>query len=143
MPPRATPATVDDYIQACPPKVRAVLRKVRTTARRVAPHAEERISYRMPALFQDGVVIYYAAFTKHIGIFPPVRGDAALLRELAPYRGPKGNLQFPLDQPMPYELIRRVVQARVREKEQRTTPGRTTKPRSAARARRGVNPPVT
>ncbi len=83
--------------------------------REEAPDADETISYRMPAFMQGGALIYFAAFRKHIGIYPPVHGDAALLDALAPYRGPKGNLSFPLDQPMPYELIRRVARQRVQE----------------------------
>jgi uncharacterized protein YdhG (YjbR/CyaY superfamily) len=107
--------TIDDYIASFPPKVRAILKKIRLTVNKAAPQAEERISYRMPALFQNGVVIYFAAFKSHIGIFPPVRGDADLNKELAPFRGPKGNLKFPLDKPMPYGLMARIVTARLRE----------------------------
>lgn len=105
--------TVDAYIAAFPPAVRAVLKKVRATVRAAAPQAEERISYRMPAFFQDGVVIYYAAFKKHLGVFPPV-GDPALQAAIAPYAGPKGNLQFPFADEIPYALIRRIVKARLR-----------------------------
>ena len=109
--------SVDAYIEDFPPKVRSVLRKIRSTVRKAAPEAKEKISYRMPAFFQDGVLIYFAAFKNHIGIFPPVRGDARLLRQLARYRGPKGNLKFPLDEPMPYDLIRQIVVSRLKERE--------------------------
>ncbi|MFN8065836.1 MAG: DUF1801 domain-containing protein [Vicinamibacterales bacterium] len=106
---------VDAYIAACPTEVQPLLERIRATVRSVAPDAEETISYRMPAFFLDGALIYYAPFKKHIGLFPPVKGDAAMNTALAPYRGPKGNLQFPLDKKMPFGLIKRVVQARVRE----------------------------
>ena len=78
-----------------------------------APLAEERISYGMPALFQNGAVVYFGAFKNHLGLFPPVE-DPALLAQVAPYAGPKGNLQFPYSQPMPLSLITAIVQARVR-----------------------------
>jgi uncharacterized protein YdhG (YjbR/CyaY superfamily) len=107
--------SVDAYIAAFPPEVAGALRKVRSTIRRAAPAAEEIISYRMPALRQNGIVVYFAAFTHHIGIFPPVRGDPGLEKALAPYRGPKGNLRFPLDQPIPYKLIERIVRLRVKQ----------------------------
>ena len=77
----------------------------------------------MPALRLGGVLLYFAAFKKHIGIYPPVHGDAALLRALAPYRGEKGNLSFPLAEAMPYELIRRVARQRVKESASKA-PGR-------------------
>jgi uncharacterized protein YdhG (YjbR/CyaY superfamily) len=109
------PATVDDYIAACPPDVRPILERIRSIVREVAPEAQERISYRMPAFFQNGALVYYAAFKKHVGVFPPVKGDARLERDLARYRGEKGNLKFPLDEPMPYDLIRRVAQALLKE----------------------------
>jgi uncharacterized protein YdhG (YjbR/CyaY superfamily) len=107
--------TIDEYIAAFPPKVQAILKKIRLTARKAAPQAEEKISYRMPAFFQDGVLIYFAAFKQHIGVFPPVRGDALLQKQLARYRGPKGNLKFPLDEPIPYGLITKIVKARLNE----------------------------
>lgn len=110
---------VDAYIAACPADVQPILRKIRALVRKEAPHAEEKISYRMPAFFLDGALIYYGAFTQHIGIFPPVKGDAQLKKDLAPYLGEKGNLRFPLDEKMPYPLIRRFVQARVKENRQR------------------------
>jgi uncharacterized protein YdhG (YjbR/CyaY superfamily) len=95
-----------------PPSTRPILRKIRAIVRQEAPAAEERISYAMPAFFENGAIIYFAPFTHHIGIFPPVKGDPALEKALAKYRGPKGNLRFPLDKPMPYAIIRRVVGAR-------------------------------
>jgi uncharacterized protein YdhG (YjbR/CyaY superfamily) len=112
---QSAPRTIDDYIAAFPPDVQSILNTIRLTVREAAPEAEERISYRMPAFFQDGVLIYFAAFKKHIGIYPPVGGDAALDKKLARYRGEKGNLQFPLDEPIPYDLIRRIVKLKLKE----------------------------
>ena len=106
--PRA-PATIDEYIRVFPPEVQAA-----------APGAKEAISYRMPAFFQDGALVYFAAFKKHIGFYPPVR-DEKLKKALRPYAGPKGNLKFPMDRAMPFALIRRIVQSRLRENRQRAT----------------------
>lgn len=110
--PSAVPANVDDYILAFPPDVQAVLHLVRQTVRRAAPDAQEIISYRMPALRLNGVLVYYAAFKGHIGFYPPIKGDAALERDAARYAGEKGNLRFPLKEPMPCELIQRLTALR-------------------------------
>jgi len=115
--------TVGKYIANFPPRIRSILKKIRLTVRKAAPEAEEKISYRMPAFFQNGVLIYFAAFKNHIGIFPPVRGDEKLVKQLAPYRGPKGNLKFPLSEPIPYDLISRIVKLRVKENQQRSQAG--------------------
>lgn len=103
------------YIAQFSPDVQEILQKIRSIARNAAPEAEEIISYRMPALRMNGILIYFAAFKKHIGMFPPVSGDQAIEKAMAPYAGPKGNLQFPLDQPIPYKLIERIVKLRVKQ----------------------------
>lgn len=108
-------SAVDAYISQFPPDVQAILQKIRTIARKAAPDAEELISYRMPALRMNGILIYFAAFKKHIGMFPPVSGEASIEQAIAPYAGPKGNLQFPLDRPIPYRLIERIVKLRVKQ----------------------------
>lgn len=107
--------SVEDYIAAAAAEARPVLEKIRSMVRAAAPEASEKISYQMPAFAWDGILIYYAAFKNHIGIYPPVIGDQQLRQDLAPYLGPKGNLKFPLDQPIPYELIARVIDWRIRE----------------------------
>ena len=107
-------ASIDEYIAAFPPDVQAILQKIRTTIAKAIPKAQEKISYRIPAFALDGDVIYFAAFKKHIGIYPPVR-DARLKKELAPYAGPKGNLQFALAERIPYALIGRIAKVRARE----------------------------
>ena len=106
--------TIDGYIAAARPDVRPVLQAIRATIRKAVPKAEERISYRMPAFFLDGAVVYFAAFKQHIGLYPPVN-DETLKPLLAKYAGPKGNLKFPLSEPIPHALIGKIVKARVRE----------------------------
>jgi uncharacterized protein YdhG (YjbR/CyaY superfamily) len=109
----AAAAGIDDYIAAQASAVQPILQRIRAIVREEAPQAQETISYRMPAFMLGGVLLYFAAFKRHIGIYPPVHGDAALLQALAPYRGEKGNLSFPLAEAVPYELIRRVARQRV------------------------------
>lgn len=106
------PTTVDEYIAAFEPEIAQRLEAVRATVRSLVPQGEERISYRMPAVFQGGVVVYWAAFKHHIGVFPPV-DDPGLREKVACYAGPKGNLQFPHRDPLPLALIAEVVQARL------------------------------
>jgi uncharacterized protein YdhG (YjbR/CyaY superfamily) len=107
---RQTFATIDGYIDAADPIVRETLQALRATVAAAVPDATECISYQMPAFKQKKVFLYFAAFKKHIGVYPPVH-DPAMARDLAPYAGPKGNLQFPLKEPMPYSLIARVAQS--------------------------------
>jgi uncharacterized protein YdhG (YjbR/CyaY superfamily) len=102
-------SAVDEYIAGFPPKVRAILKRVRATIRKAAPGSEEVISYRMPAIRKNGrIVVYFAGFKNHIGMYPPVKGVKGTER----YAGPKGNLKFPYDEPIPFALIARVVKAR-------------------------------
>jgi uncharacterized protein YdhG (YjbR/CyaY superfamily) len=117
--------TVDEYIAGQPPKVQTVLRRLRGIVRRAAPNARETISYRIPAYSLDGRLVYFAAFRNHIGLYPPVRGNAALERAVAPYANERGNLRFPLDRPIPYALIERIVRFKVGQKTKR--PSRTKK----------------
>jgi uncharacterized protein YdhG (YjbR/CyaY superfamily) len=106
--------TISAYISATPAGTRPILRKVRATIRRALPRAKETISYRIPAFALNGkIVVYFAAFRHHIGLYPPVR-DAALRKAATRYAGPKGNLRFPLDEPIPYGLIGRIAKARAR-----------------------------
>jgi len=105
---------VDRYVAAFPKDVRSLLNKVRKTIRAAAPQAAEVISYRIPAYKQDRMLVYFAGFKAHIGLFPPVRGDARLAKAVSKYAGPKGNLRFPLDRPLPLALIARIVRHRVK-----------------------------
>lgn len=127
------PATIDDYIAGQPARAQKILRRVRQVIRDTAPEAEELISYRMPAFRQGGILVYFAAFTQHIGLYPPVRGDLNLEEAVAPYAGEKGNLRFPLDEPIPYDLIRRIVKFRVRQLNDDPGPRRTRTPRRVPR----------
>jgi uncharacterized protein YdhG (YjbR/CyaY superfamily) len=120
------PTTIDAYIALCEPKAQSILHRIRQTVRDAAPEAEELISYRMPAFRHGGMLVYFAAFKNHIGLFPPVRGDARLEAAVARYAGEKGNLRFPLDQPVPFALIKRIVKLRVRQLEEASTPARRT-----------------
>lgn len=106
--------TIDEYIASARVEVRPVLAAIRAAVREAAPNAEERISYGMPAFFLDGALVYFAAFKKHIGFYPPVR-EKSLQRLTVRYAGPKGNLQFPLSEPMPLALIAKIVKARILE----------------------------
>jgi uncharacterized protein YdhG (YjbR/CyaY superfamily) len=104
----------EDHFATVPPEVRPLLEAIQAEVERVVPGAQPCISYQMPA-YRTGekrgrVFFYFAAFKKHIGVYPPVY-DPALVAELAPWRGPKGNLIFPLKDPLPMELIGRVAAA--------------------------------
>ncbi len=109
------PTNIDGYISQFPADVQAVLEQVRETIRNAAPEAKETISYMMPAFRQHGILVYFAAWAKHIGMYPPISGDKTLENALGRYAGPKGNLQFPLDEPIPYDLIERIVKLRVKQ----------------------------
>ena len=110
---RATPKTIDEYIAAFSPEVQEILEKIRRVVRGAAPDAQEAISYQIPTFKLNGILVHFAAFKNHIGFYPPIRGDAALEEAIAPYAGEKGNLRFPLDQPIPYGLIERIAKLRV------------------------------
>ena len=115
MTPRASQtASIDAYISAFPSEVQAILRRVRDTIVRAAPEAEETISYRMPSFVLDGPLVYFGGFQEHVGFYPPVR-DASLIIEAAPYANARGNLRFRYDEPVPYALISKLVEARVAE----------------------------
>jgi|SRR5579872_3665127 len=106
---------IDGYISQFPADVQAVLEQVRTTISNAAPDAKEVISYLMPAFKQRGILVYFAAWKTHIGLYPPISGDKSLEKAIAKYAGPKGNLQFPLDEPIPFNLIERIVELRVKQ----------------------------
>jgi uncharacterized protein YdhG (YjbR/CyaY superfamily) len=109
------PKDIDGYISQFSADIQAVLEQVRTTISNVAPDAREVISYQMPAFKQRGILVYFAAWKKHIGLYPPISGNKTLEKAVAKYAGPKGNLQFPLDEPIPFELIERIVELRVKQ----------------------------
>ncbi|HEX6464933.1 MAG TPA: DUF1801 domain-containing protein [Vicinamibacterales bacterium] len=106
------PKTIDEYIDRCAAEAQPILRHIRATIAKTVPDATETISYRMPAFKLRRIVVYFAAFTHHIGLYPPVKGNAAIEKAAAPYAGEKGNLRFPLDRKIPYGLITRIVKFR-------------------------------
>jgi uncharacterized protein YdhG (YjbR/CyaY superfamily) len=109
-----TTGSIDEYIARFPPEVQKALGEVRALIRATAPDATETISYAIPTFDINGKhLVHFAGYQKHIGVYPTPRGIEALEKELEPYRHGKGTLQFPLDRPLPTDLIRRVVEARV------------------------------
>ncbi len=111
----AAPKTIDEYIAGFPPDVQEILEKIRLTIRKAAPGAEEAISYQMPTFKLKGNLVHFAAFKSHIGFYPVPTGIEKFKKELARYEQGKGSVQFPLDQPIPYDLISRIVKFRVKE----------------------------
>ena len=107
--------TVDEYIDGFPADVQSRLRKMRATIRRAAPMATEKIAYRMPTYYLDGNLVHFAAFQHHIGFYPAPRGIAAFRDALSKYKGAKGSVQFPHDEPLPLALIAKIVEFRVDE----------------------------
>lgn len=105
----------DEYIAAAPAEVQKILRKVQALVEKSLPDAQRCISYNLPAYRDGKVFFYFAGFKNHLGIYPPVHGDAALIAELEPFRNEKGNLAFPYKDPIPYDLIVRVAKALARE----------------------------
>jgi len=109
------PATIDAYIAAFPDDVQAILQQIRRAVHEVTPEATEAIAYGMPTFKLHGNLVHFAAFKNHIGFYPVPSGIEAFQEELAAYKQGKGSVQFPLNRPMPYDLIRRIVEFRVRE----------------------------
>ena len=106
-----TAMTVEQYIAEAPEKAKPILREIRQMVMARCPHAEETMSYKMPAFKAERVFIYFAAFKNHVGIYPPVETPQELVQALQHFRGPKGNLQFPYAKDIPYELIEHVIDA--------------------------------
>lgn len=107
--------TIDEYIASFPADIQAKLQEIRATIRAAAPAAEERISYEMPAYYLKGNLVYFAAFTHHIGFYPTASGIAAFQKEIEGYASSKGAVQFPIHKPLPLDLIGRIVRYRVAE----------------------------
>ena len=107
--------SIDEYIATFPPDIQAILQALRATIRAAAPEAEEKISYQLPTYFLKGNLVHFAAFKSHIGFYPAPSGIEAFQQELAVYKSSKGAVQFPIDEPLPLELVDRIVQFRVRE----------------------------
>ncbi|CAH1214527.1 hypothetical protein PAECIP111893_03811 [Paenibacillus plantiphilus] len=107
--------SIDDYISLFPPEVQERLETLRKVIKEAAPDAQERINYQMPTFVLHGNLVHFAAYKKHIGFYPAPSGIAAFKQELSVYKGAKGSVQFPLEKPLPYELISRIVKFRAAE----------------------------
>jgi uncharacterized protein YdhG (YjbR/CyaY superfamily) len=112
---QTAPKDIDAYIAAFPDEVQAILEKIRRIIREAAPEAKETINYQMPTFVLNGNLVHFAAFKNHIGFYPTPSGIEAFKEELSPYKGAKGSVQFPLDQPIPFDLIGKIVAFRVKE----------------------------
>ena len=109
------PRNIDEYIAGFPPDVQELLEKVRLTIRTAAPDAEEKISYQIPTFTLKGNLVHFAAYKNHIGFYPASSGIQAFKQELSIYEGSKGTVRFPLDKPIPFDLISEIVKFRVQE----------------------------
>lgn len=107
--------TIDEYIATFPKETQKILEEIRATIKAAAPEAEEKISYQMPTFYLKGNLIHFAAFKNHIGIYPTPSGTQAFKDEISVYKGAKGSIRLPIDEPMPLELIGRITKFRVAE----------------------------
>ena len=107
--------TVDEYISSFPKETQKILKDIRATIKAAAPDAEEKISYQMPTYYLNGNLIHFAAYKNHIGIYPTPNGIESFKKELSKYKGAKGSVRLPIDEPMPLKLISRIVKFRVAE----------------------------
>jgi uncharacterized protein YdhG (YjbR/CyaY superfamily) len=112
---QTAPKDIDEYIAGFPPDIQEILEEIRMTIRKAAPDAEETIKYRMPTFTLKGNLVHFAAFKKHIGFYPAPTGIEEFQNELSVYEGGKGSVQFPLDRPIPFDLISKIVKFRVEE----------------------------
>ncbi len=109
------PSTVEEYIAQFTPDVQAIMNKIRAVIKEAAPEAQERISYGMPGFYYRSMLVWFGGHKNHIGFYPTAEGIAAFKQELDSYKMSKGAVQFPLDQTIPYELIRKIVKHRLEE----------------------------
>jgi len=107
--------TMDEYISSFPEEVQVILKDIRETIRETAPGAEEAISYGIPTFKLNGNLVHFAAFKNHIGFYPAPSGIEAFRKEISRYQHSKGTVQFPIDEPIPFDMIRRIVRFRVKE----------------------------
>jgi uncharacterized protein YdhG (YjbR/CyaY superfamily) len=109
------PKNINEYIATFPLQTRKLLRQMRSTIKKAAPKAEEVISYGMPAFKFHGMLVWFAAYSRHIGFYPRISAIQAFKKEISKYKNAKGSVQFPLDKPLPVSLIKKMVQYRVKE----------------------------
>jgi len=111
--------TTDEYFSAFPAETRSILEKIRSTVKEAAPQSQEVISYNMPAIKQKRVLVYYAAYANHIGFYPTSLPIQVFVNELTPYKTSRGAIQFPIDKPIPLELITKMVKFRLQQEEEK------------------------
>lgn len=116
---KKTHTSIDEYIASFPKDTQKKLTELRVLIKQVAPDAQERISYQMPTFYLNGNLVHFAAYSKHIGFYPAASGISKFKSELSKYKNAKGSVQFPLDGPLPLELIRTIVKFRVEENSQK------------------------
>jgi uncharacterized protein YdhG (YjbR/CyaY superfamily) len=116
---QTTPKDIDEYIARYPEDIQEILEKIRMTIREAAPEADERISYQIPTFALEGNLVHFAAYKNRIGFYPTPSGIEEFEEELSFYVGGKGSVKFPLDKPIPYDLITKIVRFRVKENLQR------------------------
>jgi uncharacterized protein YdhG (YjbR/CyaY superfamily) len=117
---RSSATTIDEYIADFPKDIQDILQKIRRIVQEAAPEAREAIKYQIPTFTLNRNLVHFAAFKNHIGFYPTPSGTAKFRKQLSSYQAAKGSVQFPLDQPIPYELIREIVVFRVKEEQQKT-----------------------
>lgn len=122
------PNTIDEYITRFPEAIQEQLQLIRQTIKKAAPNAQETIKYTMPTFTLNGNLVYFAGFNNHIGFYGTPKGNAALQKELSAYKQGKGSIQFPLSQPMPLDLIARMVKFRAEENWEKVAKTKTKKP---------------
>jgi uncharacterized protein YdhG (YjbR/CyaY superfamily) len=106
---------MEDYISTFPKEVQDILEKLRNTIRTSAPEAEETINYQIPTFKLNGNLVHFAAYKNHIGFYPTPSGIEAFKKELSPYEVAKGSVKFPINKPLPFDLVRRIIEYRVKE----------------------------
>jgi uncharacterized protein YdhG (YjbR/CyaY superfamily) len=114
------PRNIDDYIAGFTPDTQKILRKIRSTIRKAAPQAEETLKYQMPTFTLNGNLVSFAVYKKHIGVYPVPAGTKKFQKQIAPYRSAKSTVRFPLNEPIPFDLISQLVKFRVKENLART-----------------------
>ena len=112
---KPAPTTIDAYITQAPPEIQPNLKELRAVIKESAPQAVEKISYRMPGFYDHGYLVWFGLHAHHIGFYPTGSGIAAFQQDLSAYKTSRGAVQFPLDQPLPYELIRKIVKFKLAE----------------------------
>lgn len=133
---RAVAKDIDEYIENFPDDVQKILQKIRKTIRKAAPAAEEAISYAIPTFKLNGYLIYFAGFQRHVSVYPAPRGVKEFAADMDRYQGGKGTVRFSLDEPVPYELITRIVKYRMTENLERAAASKSKKRATASKSKK-------